>query len=146
MNKQKIEIIITLGLIVVFIAAWGNSIKILKQRSRVSVPVAFSPATPFQTDLGQAKTQDLSLSEGEKEHLEWVRCPFSGKIYSGSTAKAVDLKLTGIFKDEKGLHALINDMIVQAGDVITPYKIMKINPDSVILNDGQEDIEIKLAQ
>ena len=72
---------------------------------------------------------------------EWGANPFLAKRLSDST-----LVLNGIVWDKTNPQAIINDEILGVGDVIGKNKVVSINQDSVMLNDGTADLELKLRE
>ena len=52
--------------------------------------------------------------------------------------------LTGILWDKNIPKVIIKHTIVKIGDTIDDKKVICINEDSVILNDGTKDLELKL--
>jgi len=57
------------------------------------------------------------------------------------------INLEGIIYDEKGLsYAIINKMMVRAGDIISDYKIYRIESDRILLLKDTETIELKLKK
>jgi len=42
--------------------------------------------------------------------------------------------------------AMIGDVIVKRGDKLGANTVVEINPDSIILNDGTKDFELKLKE
>ncbi|MFA6349462.1 MAG: hypothetical protein WCY12_00850, partial [Candidatus Omnitrophota bacterium] len=79
------------------------------------------------------------------EEAEWGRDPFSGRMYS-SENKASALRLIGIIWDEKEPLAMINERILKVGDMIQGKQIIRINSDSIVVDDGSKEIELKLQQ
>ncbi|HLD82840.1 MAG TPA: hypothetical protein VI976_02705 [Candidatus Omnitrophota bacterium] len=140
MDKKRIELAITGVLVVIFIFAWGNTIKLWRRRPAV---IKVPEAVPGQNVLKPAATAQEGLSPKPKEGLQWVRDPFSGKIYSHQ-GLGVDLSLSGILWDAKRPQALINDRICNIGDVINGCKVLEIQKNKVILNDGSKQIELKI--
>lgn len=137
MDKKRIEIIITSALILLFIFASINAIKALKKKAvGVSGPVS-----------RQIRKEILAKQQEQKEifeNLVWVRCPFSGKVYS--SAEGIELNLMGIIWDKQAPLAIINDSIVKPGDRMGANRVIAIEPDRVILNDGTKDFELKLGR
>ncbi len=82
------------------------------------------------------------------QDAQWGRCPFSGRVYAplSGNVKSIDLKLTGILWEENKASALINNSIFKEGDTIGSYILVKIKKNSVIVNDGNKEIELKLGQ
>ena len=83
---------------------------------------------------------------GKNEDLDWIRCPFCGKIYSGGDGNLIDLKLTGIIWDNKKPQALINGAIVSEGDSIGNFRVLKILKDKVKMASDGTYFEIRLEQ
>lgn len=150
MDKKRIEITITAILIVVFILAWANTFKFLRKKAKpVSTPTPSALSTPAAPALITARGITAKASEevAPEKNLEWGRCPFCGKIYSGQEGGPIDLKLTGIVWDEKKPQALINNLIVKEGDSIGHFRVIKIFKDKVQLSsDTGAYFEIRLAK
>lgn len=56
------------------------------------------------------------------------------------------MTLNGIVWDEKNPKAVINDRIVGVGEVIGGRKVVKIEQTRVVLNDGANQMELRLGQ
>lgn len=138
MDKKRLELIITAVLVVVFIFAWGNTLKVLKRRSAVTAPPTKNLVPEKETSVPVA-----SQAKPKAEDLPWVRDPFSGKTYS-QQGLGVELSLTGILWDPKRPQALINDKVCKSGDVINGYQVLEIQQSKVILSDGSKQLELKL--
>lgn len=156
MQKKQIEFALTAALAIIFILAWANSVKVLKQRlgpkaaARVSrqapaaVPV---PQVPVAQAAGASKPAEPqgNTKAGEKDETGWVRCPFSGKVYiTANGSEYVPLELSGILWDAKTPSALIDGQVVKEGDSVGAYKVMKIQKDTVTLKDSTHEVELKL--
>lgn len=145
MDKKRLEIIIISVFILIFIFALANSIKIVKKKG------AARPA-PFTAASSSDKIKPLSLpaESGKKlreESLEWVRDPFSGKTYKGTTLEGTgDLMLVGILWSRQKPTAIINNKICEIGTRINGYLVVNIQEDRVILNDGSKDLELRVGQ
>jgi len=151
MDKQKKEIIITGVLALVFVFTLANSIRKIKARySPAARPVVQSMPGKAQVSVPpeSPKQEDAALLKNiEKEQLDWIRDPFSGKIYfSKEEGAAVDLSLTGIVWDELKPRALINSDIVQEGSTIGQFRVLKIYKDKVVLEQGAKTFELRLKQ
>ena len=77
-------------------------------------------------------------------YQDWKRDPFS--LERMLNAQGVGLELVGIMYDEKTCHALINEDVVRIGDTIEGNKVIDIQKDKVILNDGQKNFELRLQE
>lgn len=150
MDKKRIEVTITAILIVVFILAWANTFKFLRKKAKtVSAPSSSALSTQAASALITARGITAKASEEviPEKNLEWGRCPFCGKIYSGQEGGPIDLKLTGIVWDEKKPQALINNLILKEGDSIGHFRVIKIFKDKVQLSsDDGVYFEIRLAR
>lgn len=144
MGRKRLEIIITLVLVIVFILAWANSIRVLKERNKRNVPVQVPNAFVTPEAANSGTLTEANINNG-KTNLEWNRCPFSGKNYGSIESKSINLKLNGIIWDDKKPVAVINNDIVKSGDKLSNnIVVVEIKKDRVILNDGSKNIELKL--
>lgn len=73
-----------------------------------------------------------------------MRCPFSGKFYTGYKGDAADLKLAGILWDKEKPQAIINNEVVNVGNSVGNYSVAEIRQYSVVLTDGSNVFELKL--
>ena len=144
MNKKQIEITVTAILALIFILAFSRSIKTVKNKLKTNYPSATQTITP--APAANVNSGAIVDNRNKDERLEWVRCPFSGKVYPSAEGKSVTFKLAGIIWDEKNPQALINNSIVGQGENIGNYRVVKIEPEAVILNDGQKDIQLSIGQ
>lgn len=142
MDKKHLKIVIAVGLVVVLILVFANSSKRMKQKLRPGT----APSATIESPSVPPTQGTIGPGEMVKEHLEWGRCPFSGKVYSGAVGvgRAISFRLTGIIWDEKNPQALINDTIVSEGDILGSCTVIKIDKNKVILNDGSKDFELRL--
>ncbi|MFH1395291.1 MAG: hypothetical protein ABIH09_03960 [Candidatus Omnitrophota bacterium] len=67
---------------------------------------------------------------------------FSSKGYQNPSA----VNLQGIVSDGGESHAIINGNIVSVGDKVGNNTVLEIKENSVVVNDGSENIEIKLLR
>ena len=56
------------------------------------------------------------------------------------------LKLSGIVITPQRCYALINDQVVLLGELIGPYRLIKITPNEVILQDGEDRITLSFVR
>lgn len=57
--------------------------------------------------------------------------------------ESTNLNLQGIVLDAEAPHAIVNNQIVGVGGSVAGNRIVKINEDSVVFNDGTENFEIR---
>lgn len=145
MDKKRVEIIISGILILVFILVWSNTIKVIKKRVRQRVPL---PSPVSVETIPKEEKKEIYTRERPKEdkveRLVWVRCPFSGKIYT-SQEGLQDIELEGIIWDDKNPLAMINGRVIKIGDMVSGNRVVDIKKDRVILNDGTRNFEIQLT-
>lgn len=146
MNNQRIKIIVTVGLVVVLLLVWGNSLKVIK--GRLKPAASFGQAAVQKPDQALSlPKKDLNAQREEEirryESLVWERSHFSGKAFSALTSGA-DIKLNGISGSGNDIHAVINGHLAWVGDKIEQYTIVEIGSNRVILNDGLKTIVLSL--
>ncbi len=145
MDKKQIQIGITAVLVVIFIFALVNSFKTVSKKNKIKPVVVSQNAVTPKQDNKSVKNAAPTISGQYAEEAVWERDPFSGRLYSAEK-KGSALRLVGIIWDELEPLAMINDRILKTGDMIQGKQITKINSDSVIVDDGSKEIEIKLQQ
>lgn len=148
MDKQKKQLIITAGLILVLVIVWANTFKAIsnKKKGKLAPPAESVSAGSFVSNEAATEAMKKPLISQKPEVEDdsaWGRCPFSGKVFYGE-AKALDLKLTGILWDEDNPQAIINDEIREIGQKVGKFKIIEILPEEVIVSDGTEKFELKI--
>ena len=74
------------------------------------------------------------------EFVSWGRNPFSPR----ETTVSGKFTLGGVVWDEKEPRALINNAILGIGDTIEGAVVVDIKQESVILNDGIRDFELRM--
>jgi len=149
MDKQRLQIIITSSLVIVFIFAWVNAAKVMQRRSKPKPklqPRSFHNAG-VDSILSKPKEKYLPSADNSKEDqgLKWLCCPFSGKIYSGR-GQIDNLRLNGILWDEDDSRVIINKKILRQRDKIGTYTIINIEKNKVTLSDGLKDFELKMGR
>jgi hypothetical protein len=143
MDKKRLEIIITAGLVLVLIAVWINSCKFLSKRKASAVISAPASGVITPSTLPAALQPVVKKYAGDTG--SWGRCPFSGKIYAEAEGRQ-DLELSGIMWSPKKPLAVINNRVVKVGDKIFGSTVIEIRKDKVILNNGSADFELKLSK
>lgn len=136
-DKNKKKLILGV-LIIISVLVWGrNFLPVKKKLKAISRQLKTVTSHIASQHLPKRKA---SLTEAK----DWGRNPF---LASGVSDSAISgLQLGGIISDDRERYALINDQIAHIGDLIGGYKLVGINEDGVILNDGNKDIELKLEQ
>ncbi len=91
------------------------------------------------------ETRDQGTIGKWKEETQKIgvpRDPFSRQSVSAVTARG--LSLSGIAWDQEDPTAIIDSRIVRMGDEIGGYVVTEIRKDTVVLNNGTENLELKL--
>jgi hypothetical protein len=152
-KKQKIELIITAIMIVVLLFILINAFKGKKQTRRSGKGSSVSstylkPQRKAGIKKRSAKIQDTGFYrrlKDETEQIMLIRDPFlRGPISSSEGVGHFELSLTGILWDKDNPLAIINENIVKIGDDVGKNKVVAIEHDGVILNDGTKDFRLNL--
>ncbi|MFA5275537.1 MAG: hypothetical protein WC417_01410 [Candidatus Omnitrophota bacterium] len=144
-NKKntKLIILITLSILGVFSLIRGAVTPTKARRLASSEPD--KPVTIAQEKSFSLTGEGLSVKRYAKRsnYSSWSRDPFT----MGAPIKPIgegSLDLKGIIWDEKLPLALINGRTVKIGDKVGSNTVVDIRKDSVVLNDGSRDWELKL--
>lgn len=111
-----------------------------------------APSTPAALPEGRAPVagmvdQDPGLSarrEAQRaglEELAWARDPFS----RGPARGQKELTLSGILWDAAQPLAIINGETLQPGETIDGFRVLSIEPASVVMTDGTETLQLQIA-
>lgn len=107
-----------------------------------------SAEKPFPSGHAPSSTsKDPSLPERtfqRGEHALWGRTPFFPKAADFQTTANAVFVLNGIVWDGHLSQALINDQIVTVGRQVDGSRVVRIEKDRVVLNDGSQDFELRL--
>ena len=156
-NKQKTQIAVTAFLIITFIFIMGNSIRNITssgtgtKESKIITPDKFKEIIDSTKHKTSITLKDTSVSKYKKEIASieatgWGRDPFSkrGALLGGGEFIS-DFKLEGILLDNRAQStAIINGEIVREGDTVDNAKIVQIEKNRVIINDGSKDYQLRL--
>ena len=141
--KKNIRIIILIFLVVIMVFVWASNFKTMRRRkiyrrdSSVSKHISEEKKDfIFWGDKTIKKRQ-------ESEFKQWGRNPFT---LGGRLDALLRFNLMGILWDRDSPQAIINEKIVEVGDVIDGNKVIKILRDHVILYDGQNTFQLRLWQ
>lgn len=140
MQDKKIIalIVLSLGAIASLIYGVTASPK-SKYRSPASAqPQAVVAAKPQGTGNVAASERRYRRSQFKS----WSRNPFT--LNQSSSDKG--LALNGIIWNKTKPKAMIGDAMVSEGDIIDTNRVVDIQPDKVILNDGTKDFELKIEK
>ena len=147
-KKTKRDIIITSILLVIF--AFTFTKNVLLRKTGAALPAAdFVDESQGMADQLIYVTRLRSYDKLRDEQRavwtkEWGRDPFAPQASLATLTKAVNLKLGGIFWDEKTPKAVVNEKTLYNGDTIYGYTVVQIKPQSVILKTGEKTIELRV--
>ena len=96
------------------------------------------PARPAAPEAVVGDKNLYQNLEDDVKDLVLARDPFALSLSRGG------LRLSGIIWSEDNPQAIINDIMVKAGDSIDKNKVVRILEDKVILSDGNGDFELKI--
>ena len=141
MDKRRIEFIIVAVLILVFIILLANT---FFRSKKPEVLIAPQPVQPV-TEKAEPIAPKLKDAQGrlEKKGLIWGRDPFR-LARTKNLSSNRDLALNGIIWDEGDPYAIINGKVVISGDYINGNMVVYIGKNSVILDSGTEQFELKV--
>lgn len=138
MRDKKIIILIILLIFAVVSLIYGISARPKGGAKRVYIATGGS--------LQQASSQAaLSTQRRAKrsKFTSWKRNPF---VPTGVSGMSSNLVLSGILGSGTNLKAMIGDAIVGKGDKVGDNTVVEVKKNSVILNDGTKDFELKLKE
>lgn len=133
MKDKKLTILVIL--IIIAIISLTNGIKSF---SKKTFPASAS------SGIAEQKGSPVPAAAVERHSVRsrfasWGKNPFTLKAESSIT-------LNGIMWDKVNPKAAVNGAIVRKGDKVENNTVVDIKPDRVILNNGTENIELKLEQ
>lgn len=143
MDKKKIEIIAVAILAAIFVYFWAGTLTKVTRRTAVTTPAIVSGPGMLSTELfGTKQPAPVEKTEGSG----WGRDPFALRETSPQEADTIaSLKLMGITASDKTkAMAVMNDEIVRVGSKIGKFRVLKINPKSVVVTDGTENYTLKM--
>lgn len=138
MANKNLNVLIILSIAAVISLIYGIT------SSPKSRPLSGSAAV--QQQRGYAENPENAAPAERKSkrsnYTAWGRNPFT----PGGAASKTALVLNGIMWDEKKPLAIIGSEVLGVGGKIGEYAVTEIKKDSVILNNGTGDLELRLAQ
>jgi len=134
-----------LALIWAFVTIAGQKHKkssVQQVQSQVSTVEAGVPRTP-------ADARKLDSLTAAYETKPWGKDPFYHHVKKDLPAdvkETRELRLLGILYRQVNSQALINKRVVTVGDKLEGFEVVEITRNSVILNDGQKTITLRLEK
>jgi hypothetical protein len=142
MQDKKVIALIILTVLAVISLIYGATASPKSRAKNAAAPVGQVAIAPAQ---GAAAKSVLSTERRAKrsQFKVWKRNPFAAGL-TASTAS--ELTLNGIIWNKARPKAMIGDAIVVEGDTIGENKVIDIQPNKVILNDGTKDFELRIEK
>ena len=149
-QKNKRDLIITSILLVIFAFTFTRNV-LLKKGGATLPPAALVDESQGMADQLIYVTRLRSYDKLREEQKaiwdkEWGRDPCAPQATISNITKAVNLKLGGIFWDEKNPKAVVNEKTLYNGDTIYGYTVVEIRPQSVVLKTGEKTLELRVFQ
>ncbi len=139
-KKEQIQIAITAALVLVLgFLLWNNSQK-AKIKSGFMAAEDLQGISEFQNELTALTPFETWEQEARKITLK--RDPF----YPVIEESASGFYLNGIVWDQEQPTAIINNAIFAVGDTVNGFQVVAIEQRRVLLNDGKNDLELKLEE
>lgn len=145
MKNKKVIVLIILGIGAVLSLIYGVTAPPKRNRGAYTKPgPAAAPGTVDSKEVYRPAEKIIPTKRRAKrtEFDSWGESPLipkNGKIAEGPA-------LGGIMWNEKNPKAVIGDRMVSAGEKFGDYTVIKIEKNRVILNDGAEELFLKLGE
>ncbi len=137
MNKEKTLKIVLPILILAAAMVWGRALLPAK-KNVIELPPSFRPA--LEHTVTPVERAGVASRQSKSSYEDWGRNPFMSSL-----AVSQGPTLDGILWDANNPVAVINGEIAGKGDSVGPYVVVEVRPESVLLNDGEKDIELRLG-
>ena len=136
-SRKKTGIFLTLGLLGLLFLFWVLKTPSQPRRRQILTKTPLAPFTQREQTGSVPKRDSGRLTSS---YSSWGRNPFIIE----DKGESFILNLKGIIWDESTRLAVINEKVVREGDEVGGRKVIKIEKHRVILNDGQNDFELRL--
>ncbi len=141
MQDKKVIALMVLSVLAVISLVYGVTSTPKSRAKAPATPAGQVAAAPAQSTVKSAVS--TARRARRSQFKTWKRNPFA----SGQTAStASELTLNGIIWNKTKPKAMIGDAIVVKGDLLGTNKVIDIQPNKVILNDGTKDFELRIEK
>ena len=141
MQNKKVIALIVLAVLAVISLIYGVTAP-PKSGAKNAAAAAQAVTAPAQ-NVAAENIVSTRRRAGRSRFNEWKRNPF---VPGQTVTKATKLTLHGIIWNKTRPKAMIDDAIVVEGDIVGANKVVDIQQNKVILNDGAKDFELKLEK
>ncbi len=140
MQDKKVVALIVLAVLAVISLIYGVTAS-PKGRAKSAATAERQIATAPQQ--GAKNVVSTERRAKRSQFNTWKRNPF---VAGFTTSTMTELTLNGIIWNKTKPKAMIGDAIVAKGDTVGANKVVDIQPNRVILNDGTKDFELKVEK
>lgn len=142
MEKKRLELVVT-GILVLILA--GLVIKTMVGKDKtVSSSLQVRRVDEFEIMATSKGAQKNDKVESEDKDVAWGRDPFILVRPDAPVSTSSNLELNGIIWDDAKPYVIINGEVLRAGDFLGNNMVVYIGRTSVIMDNGTEQIELKL--
>lgn len=142
MEKKRLELVVT-GILVLILA--GLVIKTMVGKDKtVSSSLQVRRVDEFEIMATSKGAQKNDKVESEDKDVAWGRDPFILVRPDAPVSTSGNLELNGIIWDDAKPYVIINGEVLRAGDFLGNNMVVYIGRTSVIMDNGTEQIELKL--
>ena len=141
MRNKKVAILIVLSIAAAASVIYGI-VTPSSGRRRAAQPKEAVPSgeKKVEESVAPSRTRGHAVKSKYKSWKRELFVPTGGSVVSATPV------LRGILSSGENLKAMIDDVIVGKGDKVGDNTVVEVRKNSVILNDGTTDFEIKLAE
>jgi hypothetical protein len=148
-QNDKKKAAITLVLLVILFFVLNRAVKLTKKHNSKITPL------PLTASVFPSGNNDVAVSDKisrfkklieESKKVKFERDPFMRSPEISLEKEFSEIVLSGIIWDEKTPRAIIDGKIVGIGSRVKNNTVVAIKPDSVVLNDGEQDFKITLKK
>ncbi|MDP3730509.1 MAG: hypothetical protein Q8R14_03175 [Candidatus Omnitrophota bacterium] len=145
MQNKKVVALIILAVLAVISLIYGITASPKGRVKSAAAAVGQASGAPTQNAAAAKSVVSTARRAKRSQFKAWKRNPFVSGLAAPASA-AAKLTLNGIIWSKINPKAMIGDAIVVKGDIVGANKVVDIQPDKVILNDGAKDFELKLEK
>lgn len=141
MNREKALKIAWPVLIGILALVWGRALKGTDPRRTNEQSRDIAVIAGSEGGASAFVTPKMSGQPKKSSYPDWGRNPF---VFSSAVSQ--EFILGGILWDVNKPAAIIGGEVVAKGDSVGSCVVVDVQPDRVILNDGEKDIELRLEE
>lgn len=142
MEKKRLELVVT-GILVLVLAGLVINTVVGKDKA-VSSSLQVDRVDESEVIVTGKGAQKNDKVESEDKDMAWGRDPFTLVGPDAPVSASGNLELNGIIWDDAKPYVIINGEVLRAGDFLGNNMVVYIGKTSVIMDNGTEQIELKL--